>query len=313
MNERERKQYIINLAIEEYLNTPDNDRSLTKLSQKYGVKRQTLSRHLKQRGYEVINYQNRVRCDETVFDSIDNEESAYWLGFLYADGNISSTGNRLEVRLSIKDLSHLEKFRSFLKLTTEIRTGICNGNGFCHLSIRNKHLWNTLNNLGCHPRKSLIIKFPKLNIFKGNIKKLILHFIRGYVDGDGCLSMYKPKDKNTFRTELSLVGTKEFLTTVNKLFKNKGYIRNKSCKNWENKAYSLSFSDLISRKIARYLYEDSTIYLERKYNKYLQFCSLEDESPLRKSSKIGRFCDENTEVSSKITKGLETPQSVEGE
>ena len=169
MNERERKQYIINIAIEEYLNTPEEERSLTKLGEKYGVKRQTLSKHLKNRGYEVINYQNRLRCDETVFDKINNEESAYWLGFLYADGNISSTGNRLEVRLSIKDLSHLEKFRSFLKLSTEIRTGICNGNGFCHLAVRNKHLWETLNTLGCYPQKSLILKFPSLSIFQGNV------------------------------------------------------------------------------------------------------------------------------------------------
>ena len=51
----------------------------------------------------------------------------------------------------------------------------------------------------------------------------------------------------------------------------------------------------------------------RKYNKYIEFCSLEDGSPLRKSSKIGGFCDENTEVSSGITKGSETPQSVGGE
>ena len=43
--------------------------SLTKLGEKYGVKRQTLSKHLKDRGYEVINYQNRVRCDETVFEA----------------------------------------------------------------------------------------------------------------------------------------------------------------------------------------------------------------------------------------------------
>ena len=56
MNERERKQQIINLAIEEYLNTPESERSLTKLGEKYGVKRQTLSKHLKNRGYEVINY-----------------------------------------------------------------------------------------------------------------------------------------------------------------------------------------------------------------------------------------------------------------
>jgi hypothetical protein len=52
---------------------------------------------------------------------------------------------------------------------------------------------------------------------------------------------------------------------------------------------------------------DTNVYLERKYNKYLDFCSLEDENPLRKSSKIGEPCDGNTEVSSRITKGLETP------
>lgn len=312
MNERERKQYLINLAIEEYLNTPEEEKSLTKLGEKYGIKRQTLSKHLKARGYEVINYQNRLRCDETVFDNIDNEESAYWLGFLYADGNISSVGNRLEVRLSIKDLSHLEKFRKFLKLSTEIRTGICNGNGFCHLSVRNKHLWNTLNNLGCYPQKSLILKFPKLSIFKGNVQELVLHFIRGYVDGDGCLTIYKRKT-GVIATELNLVGTESFLKTVNKIFKNKGYISNKSCQNWINKAFQLKFSFVPSRKIARYLYGNANVYLERKYNKYLEFCSLENESSLRKSSKIGEFCDEDTEVSSEITKGSETPQSVGGE
>ena len=312
MNERERKQYLINLAIEEYLNTPEEERSLTKLGEKYGIKRQTLSKHLKDRGYEVINYQNRLRCDETVFDSIDNEESAYWLGFLYADGNISSAGNRLEVRLSIKDLSHLEKFRKFLKLSTEIRTGVCNGNGFCHLSVRNKHLWNTLNNLGCYPQKSLILKFPKLSIFKGNVQELVLHFIRGYVDGDGCLTVYKRKT-GVIATELGLVGTESFLKAVNKIFKNKGYISNKSCQNWENKAFQLKFSFVPSRKIARYLYENANVYLERKYNKYLEFCSLENESSLRKSSKIGESCDGNTEVSSEIAKGSETLQSVDGE
>lgn len=306
MNERERKQHIINLALKEYLNTPEEERSLTKLGEKYGIKRQTLSKHLKDKGFEVINYQNRLRCNEKVFDIIDNEEASYWLGFLYADGNISSTGNRLEIRLSIKDLEHLEKFRKFLNLSTEIRTGIYNGNGFCHLSIRNKHLWETLDKLGCHPRKSLILTFPKLSIFKGNVQELVLHFIRGYVDGDGCLSIYK-RNTGVIATELNLVGTESFLKTVNLIFKNKGYISNKSCNDWENKAYQLKFSFVPSRKIARYLYENANIYLERKYKKYLEFCSLEDESLLRKSSKIGECCDANTEVSSEITKGSETP------
>ena len=133
-NSREQKQQMINLAIKEYLNTPENLRSLTKVGEKYGVKRQTLSKHLKQLGFEVINYQNRVRVNEKAFDNINTEEQYYWLGFMYADGNISSTGNRLEMVLSIKDLAHLEKFRAFLKLETEIRTEICNGKEFCRLS-----------------------------------------------------------------------------------------------------------------------------------------------------------------------------------
>ena len=290
---REQKQKLINVAIEEYLNTPQELRSLTKLGEKYGIRRQTISKHLKDLGYEVINYQNRSRLNEHVFDIIDTEEKAYWLGFLYADGNISSEGNRLEVRLSIKDLEHLEKFRKFLNLSTEIRTGICNGNGFCHLSIRNKHLWHTLYNLGCVPAKSLIVTFPKRSFF--NDIKLVLDFIRGYVDGDGCLCYYY-SNNGCIRTQLDLVGTKKFLITVNNIFNNKGHIRNKSCKNWENKAYSLRFSDLPSRKIARILYEHATIYLTRKYKKYLYFCQLEEESSRRKSSKIGEDCNVNPEV-----------------
>ena len=305
-NSRERKRNIINLAIQEYIDTPENERSLTKLGEKYGIKRQTLSKYLKQQGYEVINYQNRSRLNEHCFDSMDTEEQFYWLGFLYADGNISSTGNRLEVRLSINDLSHLEKFRKFLGLTTEIRIGVSQGYGFCHLAVRNKHLWNTLNDLGCIPRKSLTLQFPKLTIFPD--KNFILHFIRGYVDGDGCLSYYLNYTKKYYRTKLNMLGTKSFLTTLNSLFGNKGYLISVS-----NNTYELSFSDVPSRKLARFLYENATVYLDRKYKKYLEFCRIEEESSKRKSSKIGEGCDANAEVNSEISKGSESPQSVESE
>lgn len=60
-------------------------------------------------------------------------------------------------------------------------------------------------------------------------------------------------------------------------------------------------------------YENATIYLDRKYQIYKQFCQHEEESSLKKSSKIGEGCDANTEVSSEIAKGSETLQSVVGE
>ena len=291
-------------ALVEYLNTPENERSLTKLGEKYNIRRQTLSEKFKTWGYEIVNQQNRCRLNEKCFDCMNTEEQFYWLGFLYADGNISSTGNRIEVRLSINDKNHLEKFRKFLQLSTEIRTGICNGNGFCHLSVRNKHLWNTLYDLGCVPRKSLILTFPKLSIFKN--RDNVAHFIRGYVDGDGCLCVYPNETRTSMRTRLSLVGTENFLKSVNQLFQNKGFIRNKSSNNWENAAYNLLFSDVNSRKIARYLYTNASIYLDRKYEKFLEFCRLEEESSRRLSSKIGELCDENTEVNSEIAQGSES-------
>lgn len=307
------KQNLINLAIKEYLETPEEDRSLTKVSEKYGVRRQTISKYLKDMGIEVVNYQNRARLDETVFDSMDTEEQFYWLGFLYADGNISKTGNRLELTLALKDIDHLEKFRNFLKLTTEIKTVLRNGHYACRLYVRNKHLWGTLNNLGCVPCKSLILEFPKKEIFKNN-KMFILHFIRGYVDGDGCLSYYWNKQHTSINTQVSIVSTESFLNSIKKLFGNKhGYIHNKSSKDWENKAYQLTFNGAIARKFARYLYEKATIYMQRKYEKYLYFCRLEEESSLRKSSKIGEGWDANTEVNSGITKGSESLQSVESE
>ena len=307
------KQNLINLAIKEYLETPEEDRSLTKVGEKYGVRRQTISKYLKDMGIEVVNYQNRARLDETVFDSMDTEEQFYWLGFLYADGNISKTGNRLELTLALKDIDHLEKFRNFLKLTTEIKTVLRNGHYACRLYVRNKHLWETLNNLGCVPCKSLILEFPKKEIFKNN-KMFILHFIRGYVDGDGCLSYYWNKQHTSINTQVSIVSTESFLNSIKKLFGNKhGYIHNKSSKDWENKAYQLTFNGVIARKFARYLYEKATIYMQRKYEKYLYFCRLEEESSLRKSSKIGEGWDANTEVNSGITKGSESLQSVESE
>lgn len=302
-NSSKTKEQIINLAINEYLNAPENLKSLTKIGEKYGVKRQTLSKHLKNRGIEIVNYQNRLRLNEKAFDSMDSEEQFYWLGFMYADGCITSTGNRIEVHLSLKDITHLEKFRKFLNHTTEIRTGMDKrGISYCHLSVRNKHMWNTLNDLGCTPRKTLTLKFPNINIFKKN-SKFVIAFIRGYVDGDGCLTIYKSSTCNSIRTVLKLKGQKEFLEKINLAFKNKGYIR--KCGN--DNVYDLQFSDRYSRCIARILYSESNIHLDRKYNKYLEFCRLEEESSRRLSSKIGKSCDANPEVISEITKGLEIP------
>ena len=308
--ERER---LMNVIIKEYFATPETERSLTQLHKKYGVKRQTIAKYLKQDGFEVVNQQNRLRCNEHVFDVIDTEEKAYWLGFLYADGNISSNGHRLEVILAIKDVDHLEKFRKFLNLETKVRIAKNSGKGefIARLSVRNKNIWTQLNNKGCVPKKSLILQFPNENVFAN--KNLIYDFIRGYCDGDGCLMLHQHEAK--IKTNVSFVGTEIFLIELEKFLNIKGFIGSKSSKNHVNKAFELKYAGTKARKIARLLYENSNIYLDRKYKIYENFCRYEEGSSSNriKSSKISRSWDANTEVISEIAKGSETPQRVEGE
>lgn len=83
----------------------------------------TFSKVLKELGYNDL-IQNVPNCDETVFDVIDTEEKAYWLGFWYADGYVASLTRKsnyiIGCSLAYKDLEHLEKFAKFIKFQNKL-------------------------------------------------------------------------------------------------------------------------------------------------------------------------------------------------
>ena len=299
--------------------------SLTSIAKKFNTNRDTLSRKLKELGIQVVNHQNETKFNEGIFDVIDTEEKAYWLGFIFADGYISSTPNdpskkskyQFELSLKASDVNHLNKFNKFMehnKDNVKIGKVTCNNVECfrCRWSVTNKHLWSTLNNLGCVPNKSLILTFPSIDIFKN--KDLIRHFIRGYFDGDGCFSRTFYKDE--VFPKCSFLGTYEFISMVKTILeKNNIHISNVNQKSAEN-VYTIQLSQNNSILLINYLYNDSTIYLDRKYNLYKFFCkgcrSVKEFTELL-SGNIGEDCDVNTEISSEITKGSEQLQSVVAE
>ena len=127
-------------------------------------------------------------------------------------------------------------------------------------------MWNSLNNIGCVPNKSLILKFPDEKIFKSS--DLIRHFIRGYVDGDGTLGVYQHSKSNTnLEASLNIVGTKPFLEGVQNYLGIKGFLMQKP--NCSENTYRLGYSTKKAENIADILYKDATIYLDRKYNIYI--------------------------------------------
>jgi len=204
------------------------------------------------------------------FDVIDTEEKAYWLGFIFADGWVSSDGFNFELGLQAKDVGHLHKFNRFMECEdnnvkyhpkiTETKTY-----DSYRWAMKSEHLWKALNNLGCVPKKSLILDFPKESIFKD--PSLIRHFIRGYWDGDGCLCF----TQNTHI--VSVLGTKKFLIGLKK------YVPNLQKANIYKRQniYSIQKSCKSAYDILAYLYQDSSIHLDRKYEKYLDFCRVYGE------------------------------------
>ena len=285
--------------------------TITDAASKVGVRKTTLKKYI-ETYYPDVQI-SRINYNEHVFDSIDTEEKAYWLGFLYADGYLCNSSYSLELQLGNKDLEHVRKFARFINYNGKIsqkrnkkdKNEEENYTSY-RISITNKHLWNTLNNLGCTPRKSLTLKFPSISIFKS--VDLIRHFIRGYFDGDGTLGIYDNKvGKYDYHNhcQLSFLGTKDMLSNIVKHIGIDKEVKLVSLNpKTKNDLFKITYVTREAFKVSFYMYENSTIYLDRKYVKYLEYCRLYEELYKELQTKIGEGCDANPEV---IT---ETKESV---
>ena len=291
INRQNQLNFDINDVIEDY----NKGKSLAQLAKKYKTTANCLSRKLKQKNIEIINQQNRTKFNENIFDSIDTEEKAYWLGFIFADGYISSinTGKKnkygFEISLQLRDTNHLIKFNKFMQ---HEKNNVKTDSFRCRWSVVNKHLWETLNSYGCTPRKSLTLEFPNLEIFKD--KSLIRHFIRGYFDGDGCISH---QDKEQIIPVISVLGTVDFLSTI------QNYILMDNCaliKNHDNNnvTFAIHRNAVKAIMFIYTLYYKSNIYLDRKYQKFLQYkdCRFKAKALELLEEKIGEGWDANPEL-----------------
>ena len=288
LSKSEQKKIIINNAIKEYINTPLLDRSVKSISAKYGINQKTLSKYLKLQGIDIKNNRNASDFNYRFFQNIDTEEKAYWLGFLYADGFVSAKRNQVGLSISLKDIDHLKKYNAALRFSKGLRVSEThqfgdknnhqNKNGetmyMVTTVISNPDMKNYLIEKGCVPNKSLILEFPDESIFKESDKyskrELILHFIRGYFDGDGTLGLYQHSKTNTNLEEsLIFVGTEKFLKKLQEYI-GEGFLIHKS--NCGEFTYRLSYSTKKAFKVAELMYKNSTVSLERKYNIYLNMC-----------------------------------------
>ena len=122
--------------------------------------------------------------NQHIFDAIDTAEKAYWIGFLYADGGIASTGSNVYVALKENDIKQLQNFEIFLNFTPD---GIKHDESFksVRLTVSRIPFHDALSKLGFTPTKSYDTTLNVWDNIPDTYKK---DFILGLWDGDGSFS-----------------------------------------------------------------------------------------------------------------------------
>lgn len=263
--------------IKDFIKDYNNGLSTIKIGKKYDVSYTTVYNYLKKSNVKIRSASERGRKYEILedfFDKIDTQEKAYFLGILYADGCNSTEVNTVRITLTEKDKDILKKLSSLIYPNNDRPLGFQPGriNTFNEkqfrsrnsyvLRINNKKISQRLEMLGVTKAKTSTITFPS---FLNN--DLVPHFIRGYFDGDGSVSFRK-----SGQVILSMIGTKKFCKSIQKIVKQNLNINSTIChakKGSPMDQFALH-GNRVGIKFLNWVYKDAIIYLNRKYNKYIE-------------------------------------------
>jgi hypothetical protein len=194
----------------------------------------------------------RALCDHTYFTEISTEERAYWLGFFGADGCVY----RNALILDLKDVEHVARFRSALGINNPVRERVRTSN-----YGRQEHAV-----VGTTSRQ-LISDLARHGVRKGRgaacvpaalSEHLLRHYWRGWVDGDGTLSLTgKVLTLGLVGSEAICCGFASFCRTV---------VTTQARVRRHKSIWCFTLSDRAARRVGEVLYRDAAVYLKRKYD-----------------------------------------------
>lgn len=183
--------------------------SIRTIAGRLGVDPSSIWSLLKRRGVPLRTYREsnrRLRLNDHAFDTV-TEESAYFVGFIMADGSVCHRpySSYLSVSVTESDRVILDRLRVFLG--SDCAVGRCKPGGFSgskttvRISVASKTIVAALAKFGVLPNKSMTAKVVGLDNNRD--------FWRGAVDGDGFVcaakSPYGPVPS------IGLVGAKPML------------------------------------------------------------------------------------------------------
>lgn len=246
-----------------------NGRPVKEILSEYNIGSATLLFKLRRMGvqiHKVGHGSKKYEINEHYFDEIDTEEKAYYLGLLGSDGH--TIGDRFfSVGLSGEDdAALLIRFKNSLEYTGPILSKQPKYKGSKRhytLSVTSETLTKNLIKNGIVNRKSLTYEFNDLLR-----RDLIRHYVRGYFDGDGSVSI---KKDGTICA--SIISSKAFIEKaadyIEKEIGIKVFVEYfKPPRNPSSACLKIN-GNFASFAFLSWMYKDTSIFLPRKHAKYV--------------------------------------------
>lgn len=231
--------------------------TLRDITEKYGYKNSSFVKKCDVLNIPIRKY--KYYFNRNAFENIVTEEDAYILGFILADAYISDTRNELKIKLSARDEDILVKINTYLKSSVPIKHMLHNEtkNELVELSLASKTLIDNLHKYRLYSGKS-----TKEYFYREIPNHLLRHYIRGIIDGDGYIRLDT--------SQIGCCGSKDVIEQIIFAFKNELHL-DISVERYlkydaSSDIYRFWFCGEKARIIINYLYKDSNIYLDRKYN-----------------------------------------------
>lgn len=243
--------------------------------EKYEVNQNAMDYFFAEKGYVKRSTLRKENIKTNIFDPVNTPEAAYILGFYIADGCLN--GNKFVITLNEKDKEILEKIRDYMSPITKLiyKKETINKQGIVShpmysFAFACKEIVSCLEDLGLGKNKTYLSKSIK-NVVP---KELMWDFIRGYWDGDGCISSSNVT-KNVKETSYNYINIgftiiskdPDILNEMNEFFIEEGINTHVYPDNKGNYLVGTHSKPEVE-KIYNKLYTSSNLFMKRKRTKF---------------------------------------------
>lgn len=252
-----------------------NGLSQDKIEKEIGICRKTIRDILRQNNIHIRDNTEyrKYYLNQDYFEIIDTQNKAYTLGFLYADGNVSKEKYNIQLSLQEGDKHILESISKDMETNTplvyrNLKKYNNNQQNQYSISLHSKKMHQDLCKLGVVPNKTHGIEYP--NFLPEDLHR---HFIRGMMDGDGCI--HPPYGNYNKIKTVDICGTYKFCMGLKQIIEEKLNIHCsviKTSPDVKRTTYKTTVSGGIQvSKFLDWIYSDANLYLYRKYDIYQKY------------------------------------------